>query len=144
MFVILIFAIYFELKYMRPKRRKDIEGVIERDEAYNALSTSLAIASSLKGMGKDTRDADMVLIRAQMEFDRNDYAKVVGTTKAARELMINARDTLQIAPELVKEEVPVDEEADQPEEKTVHEAKKLHENSLEPKFQISTIKIIVV
>jgi RNA polymerase subunit RPABC4/transcription elongation factor Spt4 len=140
-FVILIISLFIELKYMRPKRRNDIEGVIERDHAYNALSTSTAISASLKGMGKDTRDAEMMLVRAQMEFDRKDYAKVVGTTKAARELMINARDTFQIAPEPAKVVAQVDEEEVKPDEKTVHEAKKLPENYLESKFLINTTKV---
>lgn len=127
---------------MRPKRRKDIENVIERDEAYNILNTTIAISTSLKGMGKDTREADIVLIRAQLEFDRNEYVKAIATSKAARSLMINARDAVLAAPEPVKVDAQAEpeEEETKPEEKTVHEVKKLPENYLESKFLINTTK----
>jgi hypothetical protein len=140
MFAILIITLFVEFKYMRPRRRKDIETVIERDEAYNILNTTIAISSSLKGMGKDTREADLVLIRAQLEFDRNDYAKVIGSSKAARNMMINAPDAFQAEPEPKKVVAPLEEEEIKPEEKTVHEVKKLPENYLESKFLINTTK----
>ncbi|OPY33244.1 MAG: Double zinc ribbon [Methanomassiliicoccales archaeon PtaU1.Bin124] len=144
MLVVLLIAVYIEMKYMRPKRREEIELALTKDDAYNALSSTTAVSASLRGMGKNTSSADALLVKAQSEYDRGDYVKAMATTKAARDLLVNAKD------EKLFEEAPNPHDADaiegdgekeeKGEDKTVHDARQLPPNYLESKFLIETTK----
>jgi len=144
--IVLLVAIYLEFKYLRPKRRDDIELVLKQDDAYNAISSTKAVSASLKTMGKDTVQADALMLKADMEYDRKDYVKAIATAKAARDLLIRAKDVevFEERPQPTHgmdapyEDEPVPEQ--KVEEKTVHEIKKLPPNYLESKFLIETTK----
>jgi hypothetical protein len=146
LFVVLLVAIYLEFKYLRPRRRDDIEMVLTQDDAYNAITSTKAVSNSLKGMGKQTGLADAMLLKAEMEYERKDYVKSIATAKAARDALLQAKDVEvfeekpQPSPGMAveSEEEPAPEE--KTEDKTVHEVKKLPPNYLESKFLIETTK----
>ena len=138
--IILVITLYVEFKFMRPKRSDDLVKVMDRDEAYNALTNTSAVALSLRNVGKDTTKAEVLLEKAKMEYDRKDYAKVMATTKLAREsLMVAPEKDLPI--DLDEPDGPTDTFIDVAEDDTnVHEVKKLPQNYLESKFLISSVQ----
>jgi len=138
--IILVITLYVEFKFMRPKRSDDLVKVLDRDEAYNALTNTSAVALSLRNVGKDTTKAEVLLEKAKMEYDRKDYAKVMATTKLAREsLMVAPEKDLPI--DLNETDGPTDTFIDVAEDDTnVHEVKKLPQNYLESKFLISSVQ----
>lgn len=146
LFVVLLVAIYLEFRYLRPKRRDDIEIALTQDDAYNAITSTKAVSSSLKGMGKQTAPADALLLKADMEYERRDYVKAIATAKAARDVLLQAKDVevFEDKPrpahgmEVESEDEPIPEQI--AEEKTVHDVKKLPPNYLESKFLIETTK----
>lgn len=147
LFVVLLVAIYLEFKYLRPKRRDDIEIALTQDDAYNAITSTKAVSNSLRGMGKQTGPADAMLLKAEMEYERKDYVKAIATAKAARDMLLQAKDV-----EVFEEKKPQPahgmevEGAEEPateekaEEVSVHDVKKLPPNYLESKFLIETTK----
>ncbi|QLH74461.1 MAG: zinc ribbon domain-containing protein [Methanomassiliicoccales archaeon] len=137
--VLLIMVIWFEFKYMRPKRREEIEAVLNRDEAYNALMSAKAVSRSLKDMGKDTREAEVLLERAQMSYDQRDYAKTISVAKATKEVLIKAKD-MPIPERPRSPDAPAEMKERPPEEHSVHEVKKLPQNYLESKFMMTTAR----
>ncbi len=138
--IILVITLYVEFKFMRPKRKDDMVMVLDRDDAYNSLTNTSAVALSLRNVGKDTTKAEVLLEKAKMEYDRKDYAKVMATTKLAR-------DSLMVAPE---KDLPIDlDEVDGPtdtfidvaeDDSNVHDVKKLPQNYLESRFLISSVQ----
>jgi hypothetical protein len=140
LFVLLIAVLYFEFKYMRPKRRDDIEAVLTKDQAYNALVSAKAVSKSLKDMGKDTKEAEVLLERAQLNYEQKDYVKSISMAKASKDALLNAKDIPLAKKEL---EAPAPSQPSQEEEvvhedRTVHEIKKLPQNYMESKFLLST------
>jgi hypothetical protein len=140
--VILVITLYVEFKYMRPRRKDDIVKVLDRDEAYNSLTNTSAVALSLRNIGKDTSRAEVLLEKAKMEYDRKDYAKVMVTTKQARETLMNAKDQdLPLDPaDDVGAVVPLAYAALDDQDTGVNEAKKLPQNYLESKFLIASVQ----
>ncbi|MCE5296676.1 MAG: zinc ribbon domain-containing protein [Euryarchaeota archaeon] len=133
----MIVVLYFEFKYMRPKRRDEIEAVLTKDQAYNALMNAKAVSSALKLTGKDTREAELLLERAQYNYDQRDFVKTIAVAKASKDALLVAKD-VPIAEKAVE-----DQERPEPEEhpvldgKTVHDAKKLPQNFVESKFLLA-------
>jgi hypothetical protein len=136
--IILGVALYIQFKYLRPKRDDAIETALDRDEAYNAMATAQAVSATLREKGRDTRDADLVLVEAELAYDRGDYQKCIDASK-------RAKDRLAVAPMvnvdiISPDPVPAQPEEAQPEQPKISEARKLPPNYLESKFMISTAK----
>lgn len=135
--VVLAIVIYFELRYMRSRNREYIDHTMDRDDTFNAISTTKAIASALKQKGKDTREAEHVIVQAEQSYKRGNFI-------AAREFSKKARDILMAAPSVdlhadKSKTVPVEEEEAvvvDTERRTVHEVKKMEPNMLESNFII--------
>jgi HEPN domain-containing protein len=140
--VILVITLYVEFKFMRPKRKDDIVKVLDRDDAYNSLTNTSAVALSLRNVGKDTSRAEVLLEKAKMEYDRKDYAKVMVTTKQAREALMVAQDKdLLLDPiEEVGSVIPLAYTANDDQDTGVNEVKKLPPNYLESKFLIAAVQ----
>jgi hypothetical protein len=140
--VILVITLYVEFKFMRPKRKDDIVKVLDRDEAYNSLTNTSAVALSLRNVGKDTSRAEVLLEKAKMEYDRKDYAKVMVTTKQAREALMVAQDKdLPLDPiEVAGSVIPLAYTANDDQDTGVNEVKKLPPNYLESKFLIAAVQ----
>ena len=89
--IILVITLYVEFKFMRPKRKDDMVRSWTAMMLITPSPTPAAVALSLRNVGKDTTKAEVLLEKAKMEYDRKDYAKVMATTKLAR-------DSLMVAP----------------------------------------------
>jgi ribosomal protein L40E len=137
--IVLVIALFIQFRYLRPKRDDAIEIALDRDDAYNAMTTAQAVSATLKDKGRDTSGADRMLIEAELAYNRGDYLKCTDASK-------RAKDSLATAPMVEGGIVPViDSTPDQPDEPLpeqpkISEARKLPPNYLESKFMIETTK----
>jgi len=133
--IVLGVVIYFELRFMRSRNKDHIYRTIEKDDVYNAITTTRAIASSLRQRGRDTKEAEGILSLAEGAYRRNDLSLAKGHAMKARDILINA-PVVEIAPSTkeVKGERPAEER------KTVQAVKKLEPNMLESRFIISSCR----
>ena len=83
-------VIYLELRFMRSRNKEYIERMMDKDDAYNTIATTKAIASSLKQKGRDVKEADLVIIQADNAYKRNNYVAARDTAKRAREILMKA------------------------------------------------------
>jgi hypothetical protein len=136
LFVILAFVIYFELRYMRSRNKEYMARNIIKDDAYNCIATTKAIADSLRGKGRNTKEADAIIMQAEQSYLRNNF-------QTAKEAALHARDILIKVP-TVPLGAPVTEaprqEPTEEERKTVHEVKKLEPNLIESRFIINACR----
>lgn len=136
--VVLAVVVYFELRFMRSRNKDHIQMIVDKDEAYNAIMTTKAIASSLKQRGRDTKEAEQAILRAEASYKRNSFITARDTAIRAKELLMSSPVIEVAAPVKAAEDAP--EEAPQEEHKTVHEVKKLEPNLLESRFIINACR----
>jgi len=137
--IILAIVIYIELRYMRSRNRNYIDRTMDRDDTFNTISTTKAIATALKQKGKDTREAEHVIVQAEQAYKRGNFI-------ASREFSKKARDILMVAPtvelasspkaEAINDDITIVDK----ERRTVHEVKKMEPNMLESNFIISACR----
>ncbi len=135
--VVLAIVIYLELRFMCSRNKEYIERMMDKDDAYNTIATTKAIAVSLKQKGRDIKEAELVIIQADNAYKRNNYIAARDSAKRAREILLNA-PLLEVAAPKTAEPAP----EGQPEEdhKTVHEVKKLEPHMLESRFIINACR----
>ncbi len=135
--IVLVIALFIQFRILRPKRDDAIEMALDRDDAYNAMTTAQAVSNALRDKGKDTKEADLLLVEAELAYNRGDYLKCTDAAK-------RAKDYLATAPMAKPDFTPLSEEktepSDQPlpEQPKISEVKKLPPNYLESKFMITT------
>jgi ribosomal protein L40E len=135
--IALVIALVIEFRYLRPKKDDAIEKALDRDDAYNAMTTAQAVSNALRDKGRDTKEADRLLVEAELAYNRGDYLKCTDASK-------RAKDYLAIAPMAKPDFTPLSEDkpepTDQPlpEQPKISEVKKLPPNYVESKFMITT------
>lgn len=136
LFILLLFVIYFELRFMRTRNKEYVARNIVKDDAYNCIATTRSIATSLKEKGRDTKEAEAIILQAEQSYRRNNFLP-------AKELALRARDVLIKSPTVILD-VPVtkpsEPEPTEEEHKTVHEVKKLELNLIESRFIINACR----
>lgn len=135
--IVLAVVIYLELRFMRSRNKEYIEQMMDKDDAYNTIATTKAIASSLKQKGRDTKEADLVIIQADNAYKRNNYIAARDSAKRAREILMKA-PMLEVAAPKTAEAAP--EGQVEEDHKTVHEVKKLEPHMLESRFIINACR----
>lgn len=136
-------VIYFELRYMRRKRKPKIDMQLVKDEAYNQIVTIKAVTKVIEERGKDISKAEQLIFQAENAYSRGEYSR-------CKQLAQSAKKELEKAKTLEKEQVsgafedilrkpPAQEE--EGEKKTLfEEEKKLPENYLQSKFIIKNVE----
>lgn len=124
--------IYFEAKIIR-RRRSEREKVTEdRDEAYNILETTKAIASSLRSQGRDVLSAEMLLTQAENALQRHDIQSCKDLSNKAKDILISSKKAEpagHISEEDASGPAPVLQE----------NKERAPENYLESKFMMETV-----
>jgi predicted RNA-binding Zn-ribbon protein involved in translation (DUF1610 family) len=137
--IILVIALYIQFHYLRPKKEEAIDIAMERDTAYNAMTTSQAVSSTLRERGRDTSEADRLLVEAELAYNRGDFLKCTDSSKRAKDFLTTApMAKTKLDPIIENDATPA--EVPQPEQPKISEAKKLPPNYLESKFMIETAK----
>ncbi|HUT26822.1 MAG TPA: zinc ribbon domain-containing protein [Methanomassiliicoccales archaeon] len=135
--IILAIVVYIELRFMRTRNREYLDKAIDKDDAYNNIATTKAIASALRQKGKDTREAELVIIQAEQAYNRGSFVSSKESAKKARDILINApfiEMSLGDAPK-TEPKSPLDEEHE-----TAHEVTKLEPNLIESRFIINSCR----
>lgn len=134
---------FLELRYIRTRRHVKVDQYLEQDDAYNAVTTARAVASSLSRNGRNTSDADVLIYQAEMAYDRREFVRCMELSERAKNLLKNSkeRDPLTASIEDTGRSPDVKEVRGGEEGKTVpaNEIKKLPPNYLESKFLLDTV-----
>ena len=138
-------VIYFELRYMKRRRAPKIDAKLVKDEAYNSLVTTRAVARVLDEKGRDTSKAEQFLFQAENAYSRREYART-------KELADEAKEALEVCgdrkePEggdelsIIADVESTEEDGETMENKTLFEKEKdLPENYMQSKFMIKNVK----
>ena len=137
--IILVIAMFIQFRYLRPKKDDAIEKALDRDEAYNAMTTTQAVSVTLKDKGRDISGADRLLIEAELAYNRRDYLKCIDASKRAKDHLATAPMVKDLLGPVVDSE-PENPDEPLPEQPKISEVRKLPPNYLESKFMIETTK----
>ncbi len=100
---------FLELRYLRTKKHVKVDQYLEQDDAYNAVTTTRAVAASLTKMGKDTSEADVIIYQAETAYDRREFVRCLELVGKAKTALKSCRDKdLLTAP--VEEPMPADKD----------------------------------
>lgn len=137
--IVLAAVVYFELHFMRSRNKEYMGMIMDKDDAYNTIATTRAIATTLKQKGRDTKEAELVIIQAEQAYKRGNFLSSRESAKKARDILIAAPMIEMPAPTAQKKEdtvQPVSEE----DHKLVHEVKKMEPNMMESRFIINACR----
>jgi len=135
--IILAIVVYIELRFMRTRNREYLDKAIDKDDAYNNIATTKAIASALRQKGRDTHEAELVIIQAEQAYNRGSFVSSKESAKKARDILINAPFIEMALGDASKTE------PESPSDKgheTVHEVTKLEPNLIESRFIINSCR----
>ena len=135
--IVLVVVLFIHLRYIRPKKDNAIEKALDRDDAYNAMTTAQAVSTALKDKGRDTKEADRLLIEAELAYNRGDYLKCTDASKRAKDYLATA-PMAKVEFESKPEAGITPSDEPMPEQPKIVEARKLPPNYLESKFMIAT------
>lgn len=82
------FTLYFELRYMRGKKKEVRYAAQRRDEAYNAILTTRSVIGVMARKGADVSGARSLLSSAQRAMDRGELDRCMELCEQAREELI--------------------------------------------------------
>ncbi len=133
---------YLELRYIRTRKQVKVDHYIEQDDAYNAVTTTRAVATSLVRNGKDTSEVDALIYQAESAYDRREFVRSLELADKAKNALKNCKDrdlmTAPVKETAVKGELgPAKEES---KDVPANECRKLPQNYLESKFIIDTVR----
>lgn len=138
--VVLSAVAYFEIKYLRRKRVERAEAKAKVDDIYNQIITARAVSNTIKGQGKNTKDADLALLDADTAFSRGNYTDAKAAVERAKGLLRDAKkEDLSIQPKPLAKK-PSDEKIQEKCEVPFQATKKLPTNYVESKFMICSVK----
>lgn len=136
-------VIYFELRYMRRKRKPKIDMQLVKDEAYNSIVTVKAVAKVIEERGKDISKAEQLIFQAENAYSRGEYSR-------CKQLAQGAKKELEKAKAIEKERVsgafedilskPPSQEEEEEKKTLFEEERKLPENYLQSKFIIKNVE----
>jgi hypothetical protein len=143
-------VLYVELRYMRKRNKSKIDVRMTRDETYNGIITTRAVARVLREKGTDTSEAELLLLKAEGAYGRRDYLICKEAVEEAK-MSLERGKSREMEPTEPEESKPqiipgAEEKGPDAEEKgrestpLFEEAKKLPDNYLQSKFMISSVK----
>ncbi len=140
--VIIVAAVaYIQLRYIRSKKAVKLDGALEMDDAYNAVATTKAVATSLRAAGRDTTEADVLIYQAESAYERHEFTNSIDLATRAKTVLRNCKEkdllTLPVPPP------SADKECEGSKEVPAHAIRKLPANYLESKFVIDTVRDLI-
>lgn len=134
--LIIVFAIYLEIRFLRRKRTAKLETANVDDEAYNAMITTKAIASSMERSGIRSLEAMELIRRAEVALKAGSNRAALDYLASAKGIMMQERKRHREMGDLAK--LPKTETAPAAPEETTKEKlqKELPKNYLQAKFML--------
>jgi hypothetical protein len=140
--VLIVAAVaYLQLRYIRSKKEVKLEGVLDQDDAYNAVVTTKAVATSLRTAGRDTTEADLLIYQAENAFERREFTNSIELATRAKTALRNSKEK-----DLLNCPVPppdAEKEGAESKEVPAHAVLKMPANYLESKFVIDTVRCML-
>ena len=97
---LMLFVVFFEMRFMRGKAKVVRHATQKKDEAYNAILTTRSVISVMQRQGVETRPAQNLVGAARQAMDRGDYDRCMDLCVEARdELTTPTRKTAEPAEE---------------------------------------------
>jgi len=95
---IMLFVIFFEMRYMRGKAKVVRHAALKKDEAYNAVLTTRSVINVMQRQGAETRTAQTMVGAAKQAMEQGDYDQCMDLCEKARdELTSPSRKTAEPA-----------------------------------------------
>ena len=147
--VVIVAAVvaFLELRYIRTRKHVKVDQYLEQDDAYNAVTTTRAVATSLSRNGRDTSEADALIYQAEAAYDRREFVRCMELADRAKVLLKNCKEKdLLAAPVVTTEKASGPKDDVKGEESVVvpaNEARKLPPNYLESKFLLDTVSSLI-
>jgi hypothetical protein len=139
---VLAIVVYLELRYMKSRRKNKVDVVLVQDDAYNAMMTTQAVSEALKGQGRNTREADQLLVKAKAAYQRREYLMCKELAEEARSILRQCKTEAKMdSPEELSSS-PVEEPVTE-QNPPLKDIKKLPQNYLESKFMIETARMCI-
>ena len=88
---VIVIGLYYELKVADKKKEARREARAAREELYNLVVTTEAIADSLRHQGVNVGEAETLAQRARLAYESRDSVKARALAAQARRLMADAR-----------------------------------------------------
>jgi hypothetical protein len=134
--IIVIIAIYFEMRFLRRKRMAKADTATISDEAYNAVITTKAIYSAMERSGIRNLKARELIRRAEMARASGDNRATLDNLANAKEVMLQEKKRHKEIGDLAK--LPKTVAAPAVAEETTKEKlqKELPKNYLQAKFML--------
>lgn len=130
-----LIGLYLQLKHFQRSRDEQIDARLEKEELYNSIVTSRAIADSLRNQGCDVADSEYLAEMALLAYEKRDYARASEMVKKAREQMFQARNAKEESPFSVRMDAS---DADEP----VIPRAKVSEKVMQTRFLITRAKAV--
>jgi hypothetical protein len=124
-----------ELKYLRGRRQTKVDAAIERDDAYNAVSTTRAVADSLRQNGRDTTEADILIYKAETAYDKREFLSATELAGKAKKLLLTCKEK-----DLISMPSPAPAKVEESTEVPSSLVKKMPANCLESRFIIDSVQ----
>lgn len=84
---VMIFVIFFEMRYMRGKAKVVRHTALKKDEAYNAVLTTRSVINVMQRQGAETRTAQTMVGAAKQAMEQGDYDHCMELCEKARDEM---------------------------------------------------------
>ena len=85
---VMLFVVYFEMRYMRGKTREVRRASQKKDEAFNAVLTTRSVINVMNRQGAATSTAQMLVKGAKDALDRGDYDRCMDICEKARSELV--------------------------------------------------------
>ena len=82
---IMLFVIFFEMRYMRGKAKVVRHAAQKKDEAYNAVLTTRSVINVMQRQGAETRSAQTMVGAAREAMEQGDYDRCMDLCEKARD-----------------------------------------------------------
>lgn len=83
--IVMLFVIFFEIRYMRGKG-KDVRRLAQRkDEAFNSIHTTRSVINIMQRQGASTGTSEQLVNQAKVAMQRGDFDKCEELCQSARE-----------------------------------------------------------
>lgn len=82
---VMIFVIFFEVRYMRGKSKAVRRTSQRRDEAFNSIHTTRSVINIMQRQGANTKPSELLVGQAKLALQRGDYDKCETLCQSARD-----------------------------------------------------------
>jgi hypothetical protein len=123
-----------ELRYVKGHRKVKVDAAVERDDAFNAVTTTRAVADSLRQNGRDTTEADVLIYKAESAYGQREFLNAIELAKRAKTVLLSCKEK-----DLISMPAPAPEK-EESKEVPSNQIRKLPTNYLESKFMIDSLR----